>query len=108
MAKINNMKTPIIQGMSISNDKSAKFTATLDIDEPTYIEITAYGPLAQRKSANRISVTQWVIPGKHIIEGDAMMLELPGLVVDVQSPPTHIKLEGLPQEVKIEANIAML
>ena len=36
------------------------------------------------------------------------MLELPGLVVDVQSPPTHIKLEGLPQEVKIEANIAML
>jgi hypothetical protein len=102
------MKTPVARGMPISDDTAAKFTTTLDLDAPRLIEVTAYGPLANLQAANRVSATQWVVPGKHITEGDAWIMELPGLVVDVLAPPTHTMLTGFPQAVKIEANITMM
>ncbi len=92
----------------LSDAQSAHFTATLDIDEPTYIKIAAYGPLAQKQSANRASLTQWIVPGKHISTGDALLLELAGLVVDVQSPPAHIVFERVPRQITITANVTML
>ncbi len=100
------MKSPWTRGVPISTG-AAEFKATIDINEPTLIEVTAYGPLAQRQSANRTSVTQWVVPGKHIVNGDAFMIEVPGLVVDVLSPPTHIKYKGA-TEVPIQVNVAMM
>ena len=102
------MNTPITRGKSISDDTSAKFTATLDIEEPTFIEISAYGPMAQRQSANRVSLTQWIFPGKDISAGDALVLEMPGFVVDILSPPAHLKFGGAPQVVNLRANITMM
>ncbi|OAG27278.1 hypothetical protein [Thermodesulfatator autotrophicus] len=102
------MKTPHQRGVPISDDKAAKFVAEIDIDEPTLIEVSAYGPLAQRQAANKVSATQWVVPGKHIDQGDAFMLELPGLVVDVLDPPAHIKLKGTPQQIALKANVTMM
>jgi hypothetical protein len=55
-----------------------------------------------------VSATQWVVPGKHITAGDGWVLELPGLVVDVQAPPTHTRLEGTPQAVRLQANVTMM
>ena len=101
------MKTPKARGVPISDQNAAKFEATLDIDEPRYVEVTAYGPLSQRQSANKASATQWVVPGKHINAGDAWMIELSGLLVDVQSPPTPTHFRGVPQRVIIEAHVAM-
>ncbi len=101
------MKTPVSRGTAISDEKSAKFTATIDIDEPTFIQVTAFGPLCQRQAATSVSATQWVVPGKHITGGDAWMMELPGLVVDVLSPPTHIKYKGT-KDVLISANLSMM
>lgn len=92
----------------VSDEKSAEFTASIDIDSPTYIEVTAWGPLCQRQAVNTVSATQWVIPGKHITGPHAWMMTLPGMVVDILSPPTHVKLKGVPQSVKIEANVAMM
>lgn len=102
------MKVPVMRGQPISDERSAKFTATIDIDEPRLIEVAAYGPLVNLQAANRVSATQWVVPGKHITGGDAWMIELPGFVVDVLAPPTHIKLKGIPQSIKIEANVIMM
>ena len=101
------MKTPVSRGSAISDEKSAKFAATIDIDEPTLIQVTAFGPLCQRQAANTVSATQWVVPGKHITEGDAWMMEMPGLVVDILSPPTHIKYKGA-KEVLIAVNLTMM
>ena len=101
------MKTPHARGVPISDSKAAKFEATIDIDEPRYIEVTAFGPLSQRQSANRASSTQWVVPGKHINAGDAWMIELAGLLVDVQSPSTPTIFEGVPQRVRIDAHVTM-
>lgn len=102
------MKTPIVRGMSLSDETAAKFTTTIDLDEPRLIEVTAYGPMANLQAANRISATQWVVPGKHITEGDGWTLELPGFVVDVLTPPTHMMLRGVPQTITIEANVTMM
>jgi len=102
------MKTPKTRGMDLSDDKSGKFEATIDIDVPKLIEVSAYGPLSQRQSANRISQTMWVIPGKHISNGDGWMMEMPGFVVDILTPPAHIKFTNSPQEIKFHANVTMM
>lgn len=45
-------------------DKASVFTVSLDLDEPRLIRVTAYGPLAAQQSANTVSLTQWVYPGR--------------------------------------------
>ncbi len=102
------MTTPIKRGVPISDDSAAKFTATIDIDEPTQVEVTANGPLAGRQSANKVSATQWVIPGKNITEGDAWLMEMPGFAVNVETPNMHAMLTGTPQTVTITANVMMM
>ncbi len=102
------MKTPIVRGLSLSDETAAKFTTSIDLDEPRLIEVTAYGPMANLQAANRISATQWVVPGKHIMEGDGWTLELPGFVVDVLTPPAHMMRKGVPQTITIEANVTMM
>lgn len=96
------------RGVAISTDDAARYTATIDINEPRLLEISAFGPLAQRQGAARITVTHWVVPGKHITGGDGLMLELPGFVVDVLDPPAHVKLKGVAQAVNIAANVMMM
>jgi len=102
------MKKPITRRTPMADEKSAKFTATLDIDAPVRVEIAATGPLAQRQAANTVSVTQWILPGKDIVAGNAVMLELPGFVVDVLAPPSHIRIGTAPQQVTIAANVTMM
>ncbi len=101
------MKTPVTRGVPIADEKAAKFAATIDIDEPTLIKVTAFGPLCQRQAANTVSATQWVVPGKHITAGNGWMLEMPGVIVDVLSPPTHIKYKGV-QDIVLAANVTMM
>jgi hypothetical protein len=96
------------RGVPISTGNAAKFDAVLDLATPRQLRITAFGPMAQRQSANEVSVTQWVVPGKHLTGGDALILEMPGLVVDVLSPPTHVRFSGMPQVVDITANVTMM
>jgi hypothetical protein len=102
------MIEPVKRGVPIADESAAQFTATIDIDEPRQIEVSAYGPGANQQAANRVSATQWVVPGKHITQGNAWMLELPGFVVDVLAPPAHSMQGGSPQNVEIRANVTMM
>ncbi len=102
------MKDKITRRVPMVDEKSAKFTATVDIDVPTLVEIRARGPMAQRQAIAEVSVTQWLIPGKHIVEGNAVLLEITGFVVDILAPPVHVKLKGTPQDIDIRANITMM
>ncbi len=104
------MKMPARRGVPLSDRKTAKFAATIDIDRPTVVEIRGYGPLAQRQSAGAVSVTQWIVPGKDVTEGDGILLELPGFVVEVLAPPAHLKLsrEKIPQRLELRANVTMM
>jgi hypothetical protein len=91
----------------MSDASAASFQVTLDLDVPRLIEVEAYGPLAQRQSAQRVAATQWVIPGRGISGGDGWVLEMPGFAVDVLSPPAHIKFDGV-TTVDIRANVVMM
>ena len=92
----------------LADKSAAKFTATLDLDEPRLIEAEAYGPLGQPQAATRVLSTQWVVPGRGISGGDGWVLDLPGLVVDVLAPPAHIRLPAETTEVVLRANVVMM
>ena len=104
------MKRPFQRGGSLSDEKSARFDATIDISEPTRLQISGYGPLAQRQSAGTVSVTQWIVPGKHINSGDGILLEMPGFAVAILAPPAHLQLpeEELPRKIDVRANVIMM
>src|SRR5262249_52381051 len=71
------------RGEPLPTTGASVFNATLDLNGPCQIEVTAYGPLAARQSANTASATQWIYPGKSITDGDGFLLELPGLIVQI-------------------------
>jgi hypothetical protein len=98
------------RGVSLSTPDSAKFSATIDISVPTKVEIKASGPLSVPKTANSVSVTQWVIPGKHLTGGDGVLLELPGFAVDVTAPAegSRVVLRNGKTGVGIKAHIVMM
>jgi len=102
------METPRTRSQPIPTDEASEFTARLEIDEPAFIEVTAYGPIGGLQSPHKVSATQWVMPGKNMTRGDAFLLEIPGLLVQVLEPPTHLSLSSLPANVTISANVMMM
>jgi hypothetical protein len=104
---IGIMRTSRERGVPIPTDDAASFSATLDLSEPTQVEISAYGPLAGLQSAHRVAVTQWLMPGKHVTGGEGVLLEIPGLLVQVLEPATHLSVQP-GQTVSLRANVAMM
>lgn len=102
------MSTARKRGEPMSAASDAKFTATLDIDEPRRLEVTAYGPGTRRFTANRASATQWVVPGKHLDGGDGWVLELPGLLVAADLAASSVTLSGAAAGVAIEAEVMLM
>lgn len=79
---------PKVRHERITDDKTAKFVAVLNISEPLLVDIEAIAPF-NRKSASIKATTQvWAIPNKDVL-GDGIILEIPGFVVDILSPTTH-------------------
>ncbi len=93
---------------TLSTEDAAKFSATLDLEAPLLIEVEVFGPLGQRQSANRVTATQWVVPGRHITGGDGWLIELPGYVVDVLDPPAHVKLPSDTGKVDLRVNVSLM
>jgi hypothetical protein len=91
----------------VATDDAAVFHATLELAVPRRIEVTAFGPLAQRQSAASVSSTMWVVPGRHVTGGDGWRLELPGFAVDVLAPPAHQRVRGA-GPVPVRANVVMM
>ena len=81
--------------------------AQLDLDEPTRVEIAARGPMAQRQALGAASVTQWLIPGRDVTAGNAVLLEIPGFVVDVLAPSAHSRFEAA-ADVPVRVNLTMM
>lgn len=82
------------------------FRTELDIERPTRLEIAAFGPLAQRQSAQEVTATAWVFPGHDMAGGNGFLLEMPGLSVDLLSPPAHLR--RAPGPIDIAANVTMM
>jgi hypothetical protein len=102
------MGTPRSRTEPMAAEGDAKFTATLDIDEPRYLQVTAYGPVGKRFSANRASATQWIVPGKHLTGGDGWVLELPGLLVSPNLVASTVSLSNAASGVVIDAEVMLM
>jgi hypothetical protein len=102
------MRAPRQRGVPLSTEGTAGFSATLDLDRPRLIEVSAVGPSSPAQSANRVSATQWVVPGKHLTGGDGWLLEMPGFAVDLLDPPAQVKLSRTVDQVVLQAKVTMM
>ena len=92
----------------LSDDMSAKFTTTLDLQRPRRIVVTATGPMVPKGSAISVSSTQWVLPGKSINGGDGWVLELPGFAITLIDPlPATVELGGAAKSIPLKAKVTM-
>ena len=92
----------------LSDETSAKFTTTIDIQRPRRILVTAVGPMILKDTAATVSSTQWVLPGKPVNGGDGWVLELPGFAVQLVEPlPGEVRLGGGQARIPLKAKITM-
>ncbi|WP_108840559.1 hypothetical protein [Aquimarina sp. Aq78] len=104
------MKTPKERGNLISDEQAAKFLATIDINEPTFINIEIISPFNNKQAQSTVSTELWLIPGKDIL-GDGIILEIPGFIIDILKPRTHhyISLNSIKEKpFLVKANIVMM
>jgi hypothetical protein len=104
------MNIPKERGSSITDNQTAKFLATIDIDEPTFISIEVISPNNNKQAQINVHTELWLIPGKDIL-GDGIVLEIPGFIIDILKPRTHhyISLDSVKDNpFQIKANIVMM
>lgn len=85
------MQTPVARYQSLTDSATAKYIATLDVDEPTLVDIEVQAPLSRRGAVIKGTTQLLVIPGKDVV-GDGIVIELPGLILDILNPNTHQSL----------------
>jgi hypothetical protein len=100
------MKEPVSRRKQLADDKTAKFTAGLDIDRPTRICVEVCAPNGSGNNEVLASQTLWVLPGKHI-EGDGLVFNLHGFLVHAVSPAPNERWKP-GEAVPIRAWVSML
>ena len=104
------MITPRARGQSISDDKTARFVTKLSLSKPRFIQVDVISPYAKRQATVLSSTQLWMLPGKHI-DGDGLIIEVPGFIIDVLHPTTHryidlVDIKG--KQTEIRANVVMM
>lgn len=80
------MTTPHERDMTVyATEGAAVYQAQLSLSAPTRVRITGSGPLDYPQAKQSASRTLLLVPGGHI-EGDGVVLELHGFIVEVQAP----------------------
>ncbi len=111
------MSQPLLRTQSIPTvDTTVKppaeachFDVSLPLTRPRLLEITAYGPLAAPQGAHSVTTTHWIYPGLPQNAGDGLVLEIPGLLVQILNPPTHFLPVSLPNnKIDIRVNVTMM
>ena len=89
----------------LSTQGAAKFETTLQLSKPTFVTVSAMGPMSQKQSRLTSSTQLWLIPGKDIT-GDGILLEVPGFAVDILQPQVHEFDKK--KTITITANVVMM
>jgi len=100
------MVRPRERGAKVFDDPDAAgFLATLMLEQPTVVEVTAVGPLGAPQSTQRSSKTLLLVPGQHVL-GEGIVLEIHGFTVELLMPPSETGL-GAGQTLEIRAAVTM-
>lgn len=95
------MQTPRGRGAAVyGTPGAASFDATLELTEPTPVEITAEGPLKYPQAMQRVSTTMLLLPGRHV-QGEGVIVEIPGFIVDAPAAVEAIAGEALNISAKV-------
>ncbi len=98
---------PLIQWL-VPDAATTGLVLDLPLRRPTLLAVAAHGPLGGLQSAQRVETTTWAVPGQSIDQGPGLVVELPGLVVQVLSPPTHLEISALPATIAFQAKVTMM
>lgn len=96
------MKSGQTRGQSPVSQDAASFQATLDLQRPTPLTVSATGPLnVPEESMQTVSTTLWMVPGKHV-EDPGLILHMPGLITDL----SQFSRDG--RELSLTAEVTMM
>lgn len=99
------MSTPHERDMTVyATEGAAGHLAQLSLSAPTRVRITGSGPLDYPQAMQSASKTLLLVPGQHI-EGDGVVLELHGFIVEVQAPQAGSELG---ERLEVTARVRML
>lgn len=102
------MQEPRKRGTPLSDASTAKFEASLDLSEPTLVSVEALAPYSQRQALIKVSTQLWLLPGRDI-NGDGIILEIPGFVVNILYPQSSERLRLSDTKViSLTANVVMM
>jgi hypothetical protein len=90
----------------LSDAETAGFTTSLQLEKPLFVTVELLAPHNQPGARVQAQTQLWLIPGKHI-EGDGLVLEVPGFIVNVLSPQTHETLTA-GKALLVKANVVMM
>jgi len=97
------MSTPWTRGAVLfDREGTGSWLATLELTEPTWIEVIAEGPMGFQESAQRGSKTLLMVPGMDVI-GEGLVVELNGFTVVIESPAAEAG-----RTVDVRAKVTML
>lgn len=85
---------------------SASFQTTLQLEEPTWVDISAQGPLAYPAALTQTTKRVLLIPGQDL-RSDGIVLDLSGYIVEIKQPVRGESVIGK-EDVKLVASIQTL
>jgi len=101
------MRTPRMMEEPIySSRPSAAFTATLDLQQPTFVEVSAEGPLAYPAALQKATKTLILIPGQNLTH-DGIVLHLYGYLVEINQPKPQESLIAK-EDITLRASVRTL
>lgn len=101
------MRTPrLMEEPRYASRSAGSFHATLDLDRPTLVEITAVGPLAYPAATQRASKTVLLIPGQDLTN-DGIVIHLYGYIVQIEQPKPGESLIAK-EDVRLRATVRTL
>lgn len=93
-------------GTVFDTPDTAGFLATLRLERPTVVEVTAEGPLGFPPATQRASKTLLLVPGQHVL-GEGILLEIHGFIVELLAPTAATPLRvGQPLSVRARVTMA--
>lgn len=104
------MQTAHQRGQSLTDGKTAGFETTIDISDALLLDIEVTAPVSRKAASIKGSTQLWLIPGKNI-EGEGLVIELPGYILDILHPTTHAflkQVDGKALTVDLKVSLTML
>jgi hypothetical protein len=93
-------------GAVYDTEGAAGFLAELELSEPTWVEITAEGPLGTPDALRRVTSTTLLVPGRDVL-GDGIVLVLHGFTVELREPEAGSVLQS-GEPIDVLARVTML